>query len=62
MDPVDEILDGPVRDQNGLEAYWRMRLSDNIWITLGVRIIFNPALNQEDDFIAIPNLKFRVAL
>lgn len=24
--------------------------------------IFYPALNQEDDFIAIPQLKFRVAL
>jgi hypothetical protein len=62
MNPIEEIFDGPVRDQYGLEMYWRMRLSNNIWITPGVHLVFDPALNQEDDFIAIPQLKFRVAL
>jgi carbohydrate-selective porin OprB len=50
------------RHQYGVEAYWRILLTQNIWITPGVHLIFNPALNQEHDFIAIPQLKFRVAL
>lgn len=62
MNPIEEIFEEPVRDQYGLEMYWRMRLSNNIWITPGVHLVFNPALNQEDDFIAIPQLKFRIAL
>jgi len=51
-----------VRDEYGIETYWRISLSNNIWITPGIRLVFNPALNQEDDFIAIPQFKFRVAL
>jgi carbohydrate-selective porin OprB len=62
MNPIEEIFDGPVRTQYGLEAYWRILLTQNIWITPGIHLIFNPALNQEHDFIAIPQLKFRVAL
>ena len=62
MKPIEEIFDGPVRDQYGLETYWRILLTQNIWITPGVHLIFNPALNMEDDFIAIPQLKLRVAV
>ena len=62
MNPIEEIFDGPVRDQYGLETYWRILLTQNIWITPGVHLIFNPALNQQEDFIAIPQLKFRVAV
>ncbi|WP_068318016.1 carbohydrate porin [Aliiruegeria sabulilitoris] len=61
MDPIDEIFEGPVRDQYGLEAYWRIRLSNNIWVTPGVHFIFNPALNPKEDFVAVPSLKMRVA-
>ena len=60
--PVEEIFAGPVRDEYGLETYWRISLSNNIWIAPGIRLVFNPALNQEHDFIAIPNFKFRVAI
>lgn len=62
MNPIEEIFDGPVRDQYGLETYWRILLTQNIWITPGVHLVFNPALNQEADFVAIPQLKFRVAI
>lgn len=62
MDPIDEIFAQPVRDQYGLETYWKMSFTSNIWITPGIHLIFNPALNQEDDFIAIPQFKFRVAI
>jgi hypothetical protein len=62
MNPIEEIFDEPVRDEYGLEIYWRMRLSNNIWVTPGARLIVDPALNQDDDFIAMPHLKLRVAL
>lgn len=62
MDPIDEIFGGAVRDEFGLEAYWRMSLTENIWITPGARLIVNPALNPEVDFVAIPHLKLRVAI
>jgi carbohydrate-selective porin OprB len=62
MDPIDEIFADPVRDQYGIETYWRISLSNNIWITPGVHFVFNPALNPDDDFVVIPQLKFRVAI
>jgi carbohydrate-selective porin OprB len=62
MKPIAEIFDGPVRDEYGLEAYWRISLTQNIWITPGFRLVFDPALNQAEDFIAIPHLKMRVAI
>ena len=62
MNPIDEIFADPVRDQYGIEAYWRISLSNNIWITPGIHFIFNPSLNPDDDFVAMPMLKFRVAI
>ena len=59
--PIEEIFP-EARDQYGIEAYWRISLTKNIWITPGVHLIFDPALNPDHDFIAIPQLKFRVAL
>jgi porin len=60
MNPIEEIFEGPVRDQFGFETYWRILLTTNIWITPGVHLIFNPALNPEHDFIAIGQVKFRI--
>jgi len=62
MNPIDEIFVDSVRNQYGLETYWRISLTNNIWITPGIHFAFDPSLNQEDDFIAIPQLKFRVAI
>ncbi len=62
MNPIEEIFDGPVRNQYGFETYWRILFTPHIWFTPGVHLVFDPAVNLEDDFIAIPQLKFRVAL
>ena len=62
MKPIEEIFAEPVRNEYGIETYWRISLSNNIWITPGIHFVFNPSLNQEDDFIVIPQIKFRVAL
>ena len=62
MNPIEEIFDQEVRDQYGMETYWRISLSQNIWIIPGIQLVFHPSLNWEDDFIAIPHVKFRIAL
>ena len=62
MNPIEEIFDQEVRDQYGVEAYWRIRITRNIWITPGIQLVMDPALNPEDDFVAIPHFKFRIAL
>jgi len=61
MKPLEEIFP-EARDQYGLETYWRISLTRNIWISPGVHLVFDPALNPHDDFIAIPHMKLRVAL
>ena len=61
MDPIKEIYP-EARNQYGIEAYWRISLTRNIWLTPGVHLVFDPALNPYQDFIAIPQLKFRIAL
>jgi porin len=62
MSPLDEIFADSARDQYGIETYWRIKLTNNIWITPGIHLIFNPSLNPDDDFIAIPQFKFRIAI
>jgi len=62
MNPIDEIFADPVRDQYGLEMYWRISLTNNIWITPGVHFVINPSLNPDDDFVVMPMFKFRVAI
>ena len=62
MNPIEEIFDGPVRNQYGFETYWRILFTPHIWFTPGVHLVVHPAVNLEDDFVAIPQLKFRVAL
>ena len=63
MNPIEEIFEPTeVRDQYGLETYWRILLNPHIWITPGIQLVINPSLNFEDDFIVIPHLKFRIPL
>lgn len=50
------------RDQYGLETYWRILLTPNLWVTPGVQAIINPSLNPERDMIGIGQVKFRLVL
>ena len=58
--PIDDIFAPLVkeRDQYGAEIYWRLQVTPNLVITPGAQLIVNPAFNRDDDFIAIPHLKF----
>ena len=62
MNPIDEMFGEDARNQMGIETYWRILLTRNIWVTPGMQFVFNPTLNPEDDFVAIPQFKFRIAI
>ncbi len=53
----DIVLDA--QDQYGLEAYWKILLTPNFWVTPGFQAIFDPAFNPTEDYIAVPHIKFR---
>lgn len=55
MEPIPDKL----RDQYGLNAYWKVLLTPNFWITPGVQFIFDPSFNEDKDLLAIGQLKFR---
>ena len=62
MNPFDEVFGDEALDQYGSEIYWRISLTRNIWVTPGLQFVINPTINTESDFIAIPHIKFRIAL
>jgi hypothetical protein len=55
-DPINENL----RDQYGLETYWRLLVTPNLWVTPGMMTLFNPSLNPTNDVVVIGQVKFRV--
>ena len=66
MQPHDDLFDDLVpgvalRDQLGLETYWKILLTPNLWVTPGIQFIHHPSLNPTVDNLVIPLLKFRVA-
>ena len=62
MQPHRDLLPGvTLRNQTGFEAYWRILLTPNLWITPGIQVVFDPSANPDVDVVAIPHIKFRVA-
>jgi len=62
MDPHSGILGGPFadpRNQYGLDLYWKMLVTPNLWVTPGVQYIIDPSLNLGVDDLTILGLKFR---
>ena len=49
------------RDQYGLEAYWKILLLPNVWITPGLQLIFDPTFNPQEDTVAIGQIKARMS-
>jgi hypothetical protein len=56
--PVLPELNG-MRDQYGLETYWKILLTPDLWITPAVSFIWNPSLNPGTDFLVLFTFKFR---
>jgi hypothetical protein len=49
------------KDQYGVDTYWNIALAPDITLTPGVQLIWDPVLNPGVHFVAIPDIKFRVA-
>ena len=63
MDTIDTAIPvGSLRNQFGGEAYWKILLTPDLWITPGVQLIRDPTFNTSTDFVAVWQLKFRVFL
>ena len=61
--PFDNILPGLAqRDQWGTDAYWNIAVTPNSTLTPDLQLIWHPSFNPKADFVAIPAIKFRVAL
>ena len=50
------------RNQYGLESYWKILLTPDLWITPGVQLIWDPSFNPSTDFLALPQIKVRLFL
>ena len=62
MDPLDNIFGEDAGFQTGFETYWNVLLTRNILITPGIHCQWNPPLNPEANFVAMPHIKFRVQI
>jgi len=61
--PFKNIFPGSgQRAQYGMETYWNIALTPNSTITPGIQLIFNPSFNPTVDFMAVPDVKFRVSI
>lgn len=61
--PFKNIFPGSgQRDQYGLETYWNVAVTPNSTVGPGIQFIVDPSFNPRSNFIAVPSLKFRVAL
>jgi hypothetical protein len=63
--PIQEFGSGlplfnDLRDQFGVETYWKMLLLPDLWITPTISGIWNPSLNPDTDFLALFTFKFRL--
>ena len=63
--PIQSFHNAPAfwndrRDQYGVETYWKILLTPDLWITPGAQFIFNPSFNPTEDSIGIIQFKFRL--
>jgi Carbohydrate-selective porin, OprB family len=61
--PFKDLLPGvSQRAQYEMETYWNIGLTPNTTITPGIQLIFDPSFNPRVNFIAIPDVKYRIAI
>jgi hypothetical protein len=52
----------PPEDQYGMEFYWKILLTEDLWITPNLQFVINPTFNSNTDSIVLPGFKFRFFL
>jgi hypothetical protein len=61
-EPLRDLIQGmELRNQTGFEAYWKILMTPNLWITPGFQFLWNPSLNPTADRVFMPHIKFRLA-
>jgi hypothetical protein len=55
-EPIDDTL----RDQYGLEAYWKLLLTPSLWVTPGFQYIWDPTFNTTTDSLSLFSIKARL--
>jgi hypothetical protein len=53
-------IDTDLRDQFGIETYWKKRWASELWVTPGIQCIWNPSENPNTNFLALPQIKARL--
>jgi hypothetical protein len=56
---MDSLLDAGRSQQHGVDAYWRILVTPNLFVTPGVQFVFGPVLNPGADVLTILGLKMR---
>ncbi|MEM1451806.1 MAG: hypothetical protein AAF726_16050 [Planctomycetota bacterium] len=51
-----------LKDQYGIETYWKLLLTPDVWITPGIQLVFDPALNPDVSTLAIGTVKLHFFL
>ena len=62
LDPHVNLLPGAFampRDQYGIDLYWKLLATPNLWVTPGVQFIFDPSLNPTTDHLTVLGFKVR---
>jgi hypothetical protein len=49
-------------DQVGAEAYWKLLVAPDLWITPGLQVLVDPSLNPGADVVTVFQIKFRLFL
>lgn len=52
----------PVKDQYGMEVYWKLLVTSDLWVTPNLQVIVNPTYNPGTESVVVPGLKFRFFL
>jgi porin len=61
-EPNEELFGENLEDQYAIEAYYRLQVTKELSITPDVQVLFNPALNPEEETIWTFGLRARLAL
>jgi porin len=52
----------PLKDQYGMEIYWKILVTGDLWVTPNLQVIVNPTYNSSTKTVIVPGLKFRFFL
>ncbi|RZV50249.1 MAG: hypothetical protein EX268_17470 [Deltaproteobacteria bacterium] len=49
-----------LRDQYGIETYWKVLIAEYFWVTPELQVIFKPTYNTTKNVLAVGGIKLRL--